>query len=455
LKNLLNLINPIFFGTLCGFSWLYFESFGWGIFFGFAYTFFWLTNPKEPKNGTIHLLLFLLSWFGLGCINLTSYSFKIYAFAVGSFTIVYGITFFLAHFAFIRLGWFRGVTSFFALVIAIEYLQGEFFPLSPWFALGNSLVGFNFPNFIVPIFGVSGVSLFVLIISFLISEIFLHFKKLKNFQPIKLILIIPFLMILLISNNEIKSQKLEKVLVIQPQTQANQQTDFGKIFNELSSIPIEELKTYQIFFPESFVSLPIDTSQNTYNDLRTFLIKNNLEYFYGLVNEEPEYYSNQIFTASKKPIYTKQKLVPDVERNLFSFKTNNLKNSKNMAICYESIYPNYFRVISDSTALVKVFTNDVWFQNTTAYSHHAVLLKYRALENGVTILRIANSGLSGVFYPTGKMEILPKEKITNQINFTALSSQTFFHLHGDVLGRISLFLSLFLLLFAFVKHIKY
>ena len=455
MKNLLNLINPIFFGTLCGFSWLYFESFGWGIFFGFAYTFYWLTNPKEPKNATIHLLLFLLSWFGLGCINLTSYSFKIYAFAVGSFTIVYGITFFLAHFAFIRLGWFRGVTSFFALVIAIEYLQGEFFPLSPWFALGNSLVGFNFPNFIVPIFGVSGVSLFVLIISFLITEIFLHFKKLKNFQPIKLILIIPFLMILLISNNEIKSQKLEKVLVIQPQTQANQQTDFGKIFNELSSIPIEELKTYQIFFPESFVSLPIDTSQNTYNDLRTFLIKNNLEYFYGLVNEEPEYYSNQIFTASKKPIYTKQKLVPDVERNLFSFKTNNLKNSKNMAICYESIYPNYFRVISDSTALVKVFTNDVWFQNTTAYSHHAVLLKYRALENGVTILRIANSGLSGVFYPTGKMEILPKEKITNQINFTALSSQTFFHLHGDVLGRISLFLSQFLLLFAFVKHIKY
>jgi apolipoprotein N-acyltransferase len=455
LKNLLNLINPIFFGTLCGFSWLYFESFGWGIFFGFAYTFYWLTNPKEPKNATTHLLLFLLSWFGLGCINLTSYSINIYAFAVGSFILVYATTFLFAHFAFIKLGWFRGVTSFFAFVIAMEYLQGEFFPLSPWFAIGNSLVGFNFPNFIVPIFGVSGVSLFVIVISFLISEIFMHFKKQKNFQPIKLILIIPFLMILLISNNEIKSQKLEKVIVIQPQTLANQKTDFDEIFNEISSIPIEELKTYQIFFPESFASLPIDTIQNTYNDLMTFLNKNNLEYYYGVVNEDAESYSNQIFTASQKPIYTKQKLVPDVERNLFSFNTNNPKNSKNIAICYESIYPNYFREISDSTGLVRVFTNDVWFQNTTAYSHHAVLLKYRALENGVTILRIANSGLSGVFYPNGKMEILPKEKITNEIEFTSLSSQTFFHLHGDVLGRISLFLSLFLLLFAFVKHIKY
>lgn len=262
-------------------------------------------------------------------------------------------------------------------------------------------------------------------------------------------------MILLISNNKIKSQKLEKVLVIQPQTPANHKSDFGKIFNEISKIPLDTLGAYQLYFPESFVNLPNDTSQNTYKELVTFLNKNNLEYYYGAVYEGPDTYSNQIFNSKQKPIYTKQKLVPDVERNLFSFSTNNPNNSKNIAICYESIYTNYFREISDSTDLVKVFTNDVWFQNSTAYSHHAMLLKYRALENGVTILRIANSGLSGVFYPNGKMEILPNEKITNEIKFTSLSSQTFFHLHGDILGRVSLFLSLFLFLFAFIKHLKY
>ena len=136
---------------------------------------------------------------------------------------------------------------------------------------------------------------------------------------------------------------------------------------------------------------------------------------------EPKFHNN--LNNFKK--YYKQKLVPFVETMPFakifpminrldlaggSFTAgteNSVWNSGNLSIapmiCYESIYPNFVRkrVNAGASVLVNI-TNDGWFGRTTAPYQHAEMSRVRAVENGVSIVRCANSGISFSADPYGK-----------------------------------------------------
>lgn len=454
MKAFKSFISPIFFGTLLGLSWLEFENFGWLVFIGIGYIFQLQENKKKFQKIFLEVLLFLLPWFTIACFYLNTYSFEVYGFAVGGFTIIYGLTLLINCFITRNIGLVRGLISTFTFFPAIEYLQGEYFPMVPWFSLANSLVNFQFTDFILPIAGSSGVTLFILVVSYLLFEFAQAILKVKKLNPKKALLLVPFIIIWLNSNKQFTSNSTEKLIVIQPQTRPNKTPNFKQIHKTLDDLNDSQIEESTILFPESFVKLPADQNNKDCKNLISFLNKNKADFLLGIVNEDPKNYTNQIVNQKSKILYEKTKLVPIVECPIFSTLNKEFKNEKNIAICFESIFPNYFKENSNNQNLFFVFTNDVWFQNTSAYLHHALLLKNRALENGITIIRIANTGLSGVFYPNGNMELLPKEKIINQIVVTTMHSKTSFYKNGDVLGRIAVFTSLFLLLFAFVKHQK-
>lgn len=73
-------------------------------------------------------------------------------------------------------------------------------------------------------------------------------------------------------------------------------------------------------------------------------------------------------------------------------------------ICFESIFPDLARedVRAGSRLIVNV-TNDEWFGRSAAIDQHATMAEFRAVENGVPVLRCANTGRTEVIGPDGRV----------------------------------------------------
>ncbi len=73
-------------------------------------------------------------------------------------------------------------------------------------------------------------------------------------------------------------------------------------------------------------------------------------------------------------------------------------------ICYEGNFPDFVRhrVVRGANLLV-VMTNDGWFGRSSGPYHHAMMARMRSIENGVSLARCANSGLSMFVDPVGRL----------------------------------------------------
>ena len=74
------------------------------------------------------------------------------------------------------------------------------------------------------------------------------------------------------------------------------------------------------------------------------------------------------------------------------------------AICYEIIYPGLVRdfVVSGSQLLTTI-TNDAWYGRSSAPHQHFQQATMRAIEQGRFLVRAANTGISGVIDPYGRV----------------------------------------------------
>lgn len=64
-------------------------------------------------------------------------------------------------------------------------------------------------------------------------------------------------------------------------------------------------------------------------------------------------------------------------------------------ICYDAIFGDLIReAIRSGSRLMVNITNDGWFGRSTAPYQHLNLVRYRAIENGMPVARLANSGVS-------------------------------------------------------------
>ena len=73
-------------------------------------------------------------------------------------------------------------------------------------------------------------------------------------------------------------------------------------------------------------------------------------------------------------------------------------------ICYESIFPEITRALmaQDPDFLVNA-TNDAWFGTTAAPHQHFAQTVLRAVESGRAVVRAANTGISGLIEPSGRI----------------------------------------------------
>jgi apolipoprotein N-acyltransferase len=104
-------------------------------------------------------------------------------------------------------------------------------------------------------------------------------------------------------------------------------------------------------------------------------------------------------------------------------------------VCYEAILPDLVRLFTAQGAQVLVnVTNDGWFGNSPAPYQHLNMARFRAIENHRYLLRAANSGISAVVDPYGRIQArsLLNGRMSLESAFEWETNVTFYARYGDV-----------------------
>ena len=76
------------------------------------------------------------------------------------------------------------------------------------------------------------------------------------------------------------------------------------------------------------------------------------------------------------------------------------------AICYEMIYPALVReLVLAGSQLLTTITNDAWYGRSAAPHQHFQQAAMRAIEEGRFVVRAANTGISGIVDPYGRVMV--------------------------------------------------
>ena len=73
-----------------------------------------------------------------------------------------------------------------------------------------------------------------------------------------------------------------------------------------------------------------------------------------------------------------------------------------LLICYETLFPGLGAGPRDRPDILVNLTNDAWFGNTPGPWQHLAQARMRAVEEGIPILRVANTGISAAFDGAGR-----------------------------------------------------
>jgi apolipoprotein N-acyltransferase len=104
-------------------------------------------------------------------------------------------------------------------------------------------------------------------------------------------------------------------------------------------------------------------------------------------------------------------------------------------ICYEAIFPDLIRqfTVRGADLLVNI-TNDAWYGYSSAPYQHLAMAAFRAVENEKYLVRAANTGITAVVDPRGriveKTALFRPGTLVREVAF--VPGTTFYARHGDV-----------------------
>ena len=125
-------------------------------------------------------------------------------------------------------------------------------------------------------------------------------------------------------------------------------------------------------------------------------------------------------------------------------------------ICYEAIFPALVRRFpAEGAELLVNITNDAWYGTTSAPYQHLAMAAFRAVENRRYLVRAANTGITAVVDPWGRVldptRLFDTTVLVREVPL--VSETTFYTCHGDVFAQASAALALALLAATFRRRV--
>jgi apolipoprotein N-acyltransferase len=138
-----------------------------------------------------------------------------------------------------------------------------------------------------------------------------------------------------------------------------------------------------------------------------------------------------VFPILRRVDFGEADFSPGTRRTVFL--TDDMRFS--VLICFEAIFPRLARqFVADGAELLVNVTNDVWYGRTSMPFQHASMALMRSIENRRSLARSANSGISLVADPFGRvvasLGIFERGVLVHEVPL--VSEESFYSRHGDV-----------------------
>jgi apolipoprotein N-acyltransferase len=144
---------------------------------------------------------------------------------------------------------------------------------------------------------------------------------------------------------------------------------------------------------------------------------------------------------------------PGIKGETLSWKDEKL----GIQICFEIIFPGLSRAMAQNGADILInITNDAWFGKTSAPYQHFSMAVFRAVENRRSLVRAANTGISGFVDPVGRI-LDQSELFTDAVltgNIPIYKKTSFYTRAGDLFAVTCSLISVIFILIGSYKGKK-
>ena len=127
------------------------------------------------------------------------------------------------------------------------------------------------------------------------------------------------------------------------------------------------------------------------------------------------------------------------------------------AICYEVTFPALAReAVREGSEMLTTITNDAWYGESSAAFQHFEMAAMRAIEQGRYLVRSANTGISGIIDPYGRVlirtSLFETAAVVGEARF--VQAKTVYATIGDLAAYVSAAIVVLALALAFVEGRK-
>lgn len=394
----------------------------------------------------------------------------------------------------------KSAVIFAILWMLTEWLRGWLFTGFPWLQLGYSQIDSPFSG-IAPIFGVVGLTFFViwssaLIVALARNIIFAEDRSLGSIILSSSALIT--LCVLAVTSSSVSfvkpnSELKRSVTLVQGNIAQNLKWDSSYVSTTIqryeSLIAPHLGKSQLIILPEAALPLPESVLRPLLLNWQKQAEQAGSVIILGIISDKDAHYYNSIiilgdkqhpYTGNETNRYNKHHLVPFGEYvplasilrpigSMFNLPMSNISAGKakqnplfadgveiTPAICYEVILGSQLQEnIQKNTDYLLTISNDAWFGDTIGPWQHLEMARMRALELGKPLLRATNTGITAFISPTGKLEVVAPQFVATTLTRTVdtVTGRTPYAVFGNKpLYFISLMLLLMHGLFALFKR---
>ena len=379
------------------------------------------------------------------------------------FVVVYWLFFLAIHRIYASLPRFRYL-GFICVMLTFEYIQNYGETRFPWFNIAYSLADYNVLVQIADLIGVMGISLLIMVVNVLIFRI----RKNTLSSAIALLLIFSAWFgygVYCLKTIELKEHDAG-IYVMQPSIDQDvkwEPEQYGKSMQLFRKLTLQAAadSAKLVIYPEGAVTDYLAQRPSIREDMQAIIDTARVDVFTGFpdYSAAPIDYPGEVYhynaaslvqqDGTENVVYHKNILVPVAERMLFldifpflwklQLGQANWEFGTELAfyesggyrfspsICYELAFPDIFHrmTIPRDAATKKLnkcdyhvnLTNDAWLGTSYGPWLHAMMTRFRAVENRIQIYRCANTGISLIVDPKGK--ILQKTRLYEVKNITA------------------------------------